>query len=237
MIRGRSCVAAAFIVGSALATVGAPQARAQDSARKQLLADVKQSMAANKQALAQYTWQEQQTISVKGEVKKQQMYSVQIGPDGKPQKTPMDQQASSGSPGGIKGKIVEKKKSEYEDYGKQIAALAQSYMQADPAHLQQLYQQGQITLAPGASQLVIHNYVKQGDSVTMVFDTAAKAVKTIDVSSYLSKPSDAVKISAQFQRIPDGPNHVSSMVVDGVSKQLTVQTQNSNYQKLGSASS
>jgi hypothetical protein len=227
-----------FIVGGALATAGAPQAHAQDSARKQLLADVKQSMAANKQALAQYTWQEQQTISVKGEVKKQQLYSVQIGPDGKPQKTPMDQPASSGgSPGGIKGKIVEKKKSEYEDYGKQIAALAQSYMQADPAHLQQLYQQGQITLAPGASQLVIHNYVKQGDSVTMVFDTAAKAVKTIDVSSYLSKPSDAVKISAQFQRIPDGPNHVSSMVVDGVSKQLTVQTQNSNYQKQGSSSS
>jgi hypothetical protein len=33
------------------------------------LTTVKQSIAANKQALAQYTWQEQETISIKGEVK------------------------------------------------------------------------------------------------------------------------------------------------------------------------
>jgi hypothetical protein len=50
------------------------------------------------------------------------------------------------------------------------------------------------------------------------------------VDSYLNDPSDAVKISARFAKIPNGPNHVSSVLVDGVKKQLTVNIQNSNYQ-------
>ncbi len=236
MTRGHSFVAVAFILGGA-ATL-ATAAVAQDPAVQQKLAAVKQAAAENKQALAQYTWQELQTISVKGEAKKQATYSVRIGPDGKPQKTEIDSQPSASPSGGpMKKHVEDKKKTEYEDYGKQMAALAQSYMQPDPGRLQQLYKQGQVTLAPGTSQLVIHNYVKQGDSVTMVLDPTAKALKSIHVGSYLSKPSDAVTITADFEQIPNGPNHVSAMTVDGVSKELMVQTQNSNYQKVGSSSS
>jgi hypothetical protein len=33
----------------------------------------------------------------------------------------------------------------------------------------------------------------------------------------------------QFARLPDGTNHVATMTINGVSKQLTVQDQNSNY--------
>jgi hypothetical protein len=68
--------------------------------------------------------------------------------------------------------------------------------------------------------------------MTFVFDTARKVVLSIQVSSYLSDPQDAVTLSAQFAQLPDGTNHVSNMDVNGVSKQLTVNDQNSNYQKL-----
>ncbi len=54
-------------------------ARTQNSALQEKLADIKQSSAANKQALARYTWLEQQTISLKGEMKKTQQFQVQIG--------------------------------------------------------------------------------------------------------------------------------------------------------------
>jgi hypothetical protein len=37
-------------------------------------------------------------------------------------------------------------------------------------------------------------------------------------------------LTVQFGRLPDGTNHVSSMVVNGVSKQLNVAIQNANYQ-------
>ena len=52
------------------------------------------------------------------------------------------------------------------------------------------------------------------------------------VASYLTDPSDAVTIAVQFAKLPDGTNHVATMQVNGVSKQLGVMTQNSMYQPL-----
>jgi hypothetical protein len=211
---------------------------AQDPNLQQKGAQIKEAMAANKQALSHYTWQEQQTVSLKGEVKKQQLFQVQNGPDGKPQKTlvgpPPEQQEPSG--GRLKRHVVEKKKEEFKDYAQQIAELAQSYAQPEPGRLQQAFAQGNAMLgsggAPGEIKLVIHNYVKPNDTVTMTFNSANKAVQSLQIASYLNDPKDAVNITAQFARLPDGTNHVANMLVNGVSKELTVNIENSNYQKL-----
>jgi hypothetical protein len=45
----------------------------------------------------------------------------------------------------------------------------------------------------------------------------------------MDDPKDAMNLTVQFSKLPNGPNHVASLVVDGVSKQLNVATQNSNY--------
>ena len=100
---------------------------------QQQVGQLKESMAKNKQALAQYTWVETVTISLKGEEKKQQHYQVQMGPDGKPQKTSLDpapaaQPQSSGRGGRLKQRVIEKKKEEYEDYAEQMKALAGQYV-------------------------------------------------------------------------------------------------------------
>src|ERR1700747_3473462 len=94
----------------------------QNQEMQQKIAEVKEAMAQNKQALAQYTWVEQDTISLKGEQKKQEHFQVRLGPDGKPQKTSMDPPAqpapppSTGGRGGrLKEHVVEKKKEEYKD--------------------------------------------------------------------------------------------------------------------------
>jgi hypothetical protein len=57
-------------------------------------------MAQNKQALAQYTWAEQVTISLKGEQKKHEHFLVRVGPDGKQQKTWLDPPANTQPEGG-----------------------------------------------------------------------------------------------------------------------------------------
>jgi hypothetical protein len=220
-------------------------AAAQNPELQQKLAAIKESSAKNKQALAHYTWRETDTISLKGEDKKVSNFQVQLGPDGKPQKTPLDQpqaqqsqqQDSSGRRGGrLKEKVVEKKKAEYKDYGQDMAALAQSYASADPQKLQAAYQAGNIkagpTGAPNEIQLIITSFVKPNDSVTLLFNKELKAIQSLQIDSYLDDPKDAVKINVQFAKLPDGTNHVSTTTIDGVSKQLTVAIQNSNYQKL-----
>jgi hypothetical protein len=229
--------AAVFVSAVALVLAIPPAATAQNPQLQERVAEIKQSMASNKQALATYTWQEQQTISIKGDVKKQQLFQVRTGPDGKPQKQEIDpQQASDGSGRRLGHRIKEKKKEEFEDYAQQIAQLGHDYMQQEPGRLQQLYEQGNVTFgsagAPGEVRVVITNYVKQGDSVTIIYGQPQHAIQSIQISSYLNDPSDAVKISAQFAQLPGGPNHVYDLLVNGVSKQLTVEMQNSNYQKL-----
>lgn len=235
-------LALALVVGVSL---GGLRAVGQNPEVQQRLAEIKQASAQNKQALATYTWQEQDTISLKGEVKKQESFQVQTGPDGKPQKTPLNaapaaappSQAESGRRGGrVKEKIVENKKEEYKEYAQKMAALAHSYAPPDPAKLQQAQQQGNIKLAPGPApnevQVQIVNYLKPNDSMTITFDKAAKAIQSVQIASYMDSPSDAVKIAIQFAKLPEGVNHIAAMTVEGVSKQLKVDVQNSDYKKM-----
>ena len=209
---------------------------AQNPELQQRLGEIKQASAANKAALAHYTWQEQQTTSIKGDVKKQQVFQVSVGPDGQQQKTQIggSQAAPPPSGGRLKQHIVEKKTAEFKDYGEQIAEMAKQYTQPDPGRLQAAFQAGNVSLQPGGGEglltLVIKNYVKPNDSVTLVFNRQLKAIESIRVASYLDDPKDAVTIAAQFAKLPDGTNHVASTQINGVSKQLTVVTQNSNYQ-------
>jgi hypothetical protein len=212
-------------------------ANAQSPELQQRVADLKEAMAKNKQAMMSYTWVEVITISLKGEQKKQEHFQVRLGPDGKPQKTSLDPPAEAAAPSGgrLKKHVVEKKKEEYKDYADQMKALAQQYVPPDKDLLQQAYAQGNITLGPTAGapnevQLVIHNYLKQGDSMTLVFDKARKALASIQIASYMSDPKDAMNLTVQFSALPDGTNHISNMVLDGVSKQLNVAIANSNYQ-------
>jgi cytochrome c1 len=200
------------------------------------LAQVKLASAANKQALSHYNWQESVTTSIKGEVKKQQLFLVSVGPDGQQQKSEINAQPTQASGGPLKRHIVAKKTAEFKDYGEQIADLARQYTQPDPDRLQQAYQQGNISMQLGGGEntitLNIKNYIKPNDSVTLVFNKQSKAIQSVRVASYLDDPKDAVTIAAQFAKLPNGINHVTGTQINGASKQLTVVTQNSNYQPI-----
>ena len=207
---------------------------AQSQQLEEKLMALKQNQAANKQKLAQYTWTETETISLKGEVKDTKTYTVQMV-NGQQQKTETsNQQAQQGGrEGRLKEHVVAKKKEEYQEYGQSIGALAKQYTTPNPDALMKAKQAGNISLSPGQGTvaLVIKNYVKQGDSVTFTIDPQSKQLQNVRVASYLNDPKDAVTISAEYAQLPDGTNHVASTLINGESKQLTVNDVNSNYQK------
>lgn len=209
-------------------------ASAQNQQMVDKLSAFKDKQAENKQKLAQYTWQETEVISIKGEVKDTKVYQVQMV-NGQQQKTEVSNQAAqqSGREGRLKEHVVAKKKEEYQEYGQSIGALAKQYTTPNPEALMQAKQAGNISFTPGNGTLniVIKNYVKQGDSVTFTIAEQNKQLQAVTVDSYLNDPKDAVKINAQFGQLPDGTNHVASTLINGVSKQLTVSDTNANYQK------
>jgi hypothetical protein len=233
-----------LLLPSLVLAVSSPLSRtagAQNQELQQHIAEIKQAAAKNKQALAQYTWVEQVSISLKGEQKKQEHFQVRFGPDGKPQKTSLDPAADTPSDSGgrkhrVKEHVIEKKKEEYKEYAEKMKALAQQYVPPDKDQLQQAYEQGNVTMGPAGTpnelQLTIKNYVKPQDSMSLVFDKAQKALLRIQIASYMDDPKDAMNLTVQFSRLPDGTNHISTLVIDGVSKELNVNTQNSNYQHL-----
>jgi len=231
---GLKRMALALTVAISAGVFSITPAIAQSQQMEEKLMAIKNAQAANKQKLAQYTWTETETISVKGDVKDTKTYQVQMV-NGKPQKTLVnDQKASSGGrEGRVKERVVDKKKAEYQEYGQAIGALAKQYTTPNPEALMAAKQAGNISLVPGAGtvSLVIKNYVKPGDSVTMTINEATHSPASVQVNSYLSDPKDAVTISAQFAQLPDGTNHVATTTTNGVSKELSVNDQNSNYQK------
>lgn len=223
-----------FVIGAALGLAAA----APSQELKERVAEVKAELAQNKQALAQFTWVEQVTISLKGEQKKQEHFQVRLGPDGKPQKTSLDPPAAPPEhEGRLKRHIIEKKKEEYEEYADNIKALIQQYVPPDKELLEQAFQKGNIMIgpapdAPAEYRLVVSNYLKQGDNITLVIDKAEKKLTNLSIATYLDDPSNGVKVDLAFSNIPGGPNHVSGETINGVSKQLTIAIQNSNYQHL-----
>src|SRR5215472_2578683 len=68
------------------------------------LMTLKENQTANKQKLAQYTWTETETISLKGDVKDTKVYQVQMV-NGQPQKTLVNNQQAQQGGGGHEGRF------------------------------------------------------------------------------------------------------------------------------------
>jgi hypothetical protein len=215
--------------------VSALQATAQNPAMQEKVAQIKQAMAANKAALAHYTWQEQMQVSLKGDVKSTKLYQV-VMTNGQQQKSEISASPQAQPSGGrLKRHIVEKKTDEFTEYGQQVAALAKQYAAPNPQAIEQARAQGNISLQPGGNgtvSLVIKNYIKPGDSVTLTFNTQLKAIVSVNVNTYLTDPKDVVTVAVNYAQLPSGVNHVATMQINGESKQMGVNIQNSNYQQL-----
>ncbi len=78
--------------------------------------------------------------------------------------------------------------------------------------------------------LTIKNYVKDGDSLALRFNSAAKKIRSYEVSSYLKRPKDdPVKLAVNFASLPDC---AQQSVLDARQK-YQVKVTNSGYKKAG----
>jgi len=225
-----------------------PDAAAAQQAKQEKVTALKQSLAQNQAALKSYSWTETTQISLKGEIKKQEQKQCQYGPDGKVQKTPIPGTEPASEPkkesggrgrrgGAVKEAIVEKKVGEMKDYMQQVAALVHQYVPPDPQKIQSAQAAGNVAVQPSAGGVVtlnIKNYLKDGDSLALGFDSSAKKISSYDVSSYLDNPKDnPVKLAVTFASLSDGTNYAQQSVLDAPGKKIEVKVTNSSYKKVG----
>ena len=212
-------------------------AKAQNLAAglQEKVAAVKQSMAQNQAALKAYQWTSHTEILLKGEVKKTKDELCRYGPDGTVQKTELDPNSPEGRRRGLRGRIVEKKKEELADYMNRAESLIHDYVLPNSQTVEQAFQQGNLTLgeaAPGTIQIQIKNYWKTGDSLTLTFNSAAKALTALMVNTYLDE-KDPITLQVNFQTLPDGTNYPATTLLNAPEKKVTVQVQNANYERVG----
>lgn len=230
----RSSLGLLTLAAAGLLVCSAPLANSQSDQMLDKLMQVKMAADANKAALATYTWQQQKTVSIKGDVKSTTLYQIRIGPDGTQQKTDLSAPPPPPSGGRLKRRIVEKKTDEYTQYGEQMAETAKQYAPPTGALLDQAYKAGNISFvpAPGTVSLVVKNYIKPGDSMTIIFDTQQKAILSLKIASYMADPSDPFTVTVTYAKLPGGSNQISTIQVYGKTKQLGITLQNSNFQKI-----
>ena len=233
-------LAAVLIVAASLQ---AQQPPAQGGAQDQVAA-LKQSMQQGLAGIRQYEWVETTIISLKGEEKARKQNRCYYGADGKVQKVSLDQapapeQGASGRGGRrgarVKEKVVENKKDEMKEYMEQAAALIHSYVPPDPAKIQAAKDAGRVAANPQAAgkvRLVISQYLKPGDSLTIDMDPAANKILALGVNSYLDTKDDIVTLAVQMNSLPDGAIYAGQTTLEAKAKNITVVIQNAGHKPL-----
>jgi hypothetical protein len=228
---------ARFFAAAALAAIFpmiAPAGGQAGGEIQQNLAAVKQSAAESQQKLHQYQWTETTQLSLKGEDKPPTQSMCMYGPDGKVQKTAMGPPPQAPSGGRLKQRVVAKKKEEMKDYMGQVKDLLNMYVPPDPQRMQEAFQAGKVSLnataGAGIANVLFKDYALTGDDMTISFNTATKAISSVNVHTYMDDPKDVVTLAVRFASLPDRTNYVQQSVLDATAKKLKVTTTSSNYQ-------
>jgi hypothetical protein len=239
----KKLVVSAAVLCSVLVPAGIAAAQAQGGGAQDKVAALKQTMQQGMALARKYEWVETTIISMKGEEKSRKQNRCYYGADGKVQKTPIAQpaqqaQAQSGGKasrrggGRVKEQVIENKKEEMTEYMQKAVALVHSYVPPKPAEIQAAKDAGRIAMNPqsgGKMRLVISQYLKPGDSLTIDMDPATNKLLSLGVNSYLDKKEDVVTLAVKMSSLPDGAIYAGQTTLEAKAKNMTVVVQNTGY--------
>lgn len=226
--------------------VCAPQARPQQEpgGLLQEVRQIREAMAGNQQKLHGYQWIETVTLAIGGTSRTPRRYLCSYGPDGKLQRTSLDQQPgqSEGRGGGmpmrggglIRMVMAKKKKEKYQKETEQIRAVVRLYMPLDRAKLSAAALAGRVALDHnGTSEdaLVVDNYAKQGDQFRITVNRSTMQVAAVFLKSWLDKPKHTVTGQVRFDRLPDGTVDPALTTVNAREGKLSITIATSDYSR------
>jgi hypothetical protein len=208
------------------------------AAKKDHADAIKDSLQKSMAALRQYQWVETTAVSLKGEEKSRTQNSCAYLPDGKVLKTPLSAPAQEAGkqPRGVKGKVVENKKEEISDAAKEAVALVKQYVPPDPARIQAAKAAGRVSVTPpdaaGQVRIVIKDYLKPGDSLTLDLNAATDRIAGMTVATFTDK-KDPVGLKVAWGALAEGWVYPAKIQLDVPAQKLGVAVENSDYKKIG----
>ena len=194
-----------------------------------------QALQQNVQALRQYTWKSQTEIQNGGETKSVQLSLMRYDIDGTLRKSPISATPQQKLPTrGIRGLIAQKKKQNFMETLDSLGALAKSYSELSSDEMQRFMASAIVTPEISSQQKLIrikgNNVLRPGDSMTLWVDAVTRKQRKVEIQTTLEgKP---VRIVSNFQDLPNGPTYMARSVVDYPSEELTLITENFDYERV-----
>ena len=196
---------------------------------------IKKNLTDSKEKIKSYEWIETTTTFYKGEQKSLKQNQCYYSVDGKLTKVETGGSAQAKAPGGLKGKIVAKKKEDMADYIKAAIDKIQTYLPPDPGKIQQIYSAGSTTiqvLEPGKKfKLNFPDYNEKGDMLSISVDKANQKIMALDVSTSVDDPGQKVVFNITYSDLPDGTQYAGSTTLDAQAKEAKIVIENSGFKK------
>jgi hypothetical protein len=195
------------------------------------------TIKANADALKTFTHQQRMQLQLKGETKKVTINQITYDASGNQQKTLVSEDPPADAPpsgGRLKQRVVAKKKGEFKDMMEDIATLIKSYTELPPDRMQAALKQGAFSQGQGdmqgAIQIQMNNVNQQGDSFTLWIDQKAMLFRrAVIATTYEGNP---VTVTANYAMLPSGQVYMAQAVLNYPKKEVVVQIDNLNYQKV-----
>jgi len=189
---------------------------------------VEQSRAQNAALMRQYNWNERIEFLIKGQVKDTRIDVVSFGPDGKLQRTVLNDQSAPLPGGFLRRRIAENEKKDVEKYIQGLGSLLRQYTLPTPGAVMNFMDTATPTPAPNGQLLISgQNVVQPGDSLSIWIDATTKKTRKVAVTTAFE--GNPVNLTASFNTLPSGLNYAAYSEVSVPAKGYVIQVQNFDY--------
>ena len=190
----------------------------------------------NADALREYSHQRRTEIRVKGEVKGTRVELIRYV-DGEKETVPLETPAQSAGPargGGLRGRMVQKKREQMRDEIGRLRQLLESYT-APQSGMRDLLGKAAISRTgsgdDAAIQVVGQGVVTPSDSVILTWSVVHQRPEKIEVRSELDgKP---VTVTVDYAQLPNGPFYAARAVISAPKNDLVLNIEEFDYARGG----
>jgi hypothetical protein len=200
---------------------------------------------ANAAALREYTWKSRTELSLKGEVKFVTLEQVRHDLDGRRQKTriggspdPSEERFDPLAPrvGPVRRIVAAKKKEEFKDLMRDLAALAESYAHPPLETLHAFARQAARTktFEAGLVRVQSRNLIVTGDSMIVWIDPSTGLIRRAEIDT--TREGERVEMAVDFRSLANGLTYQARTLLRYPSRQmsLTVETYDHQHVQGGS---
>jgi hypothetical protein len=186
----------------------------------------------NAALLQQYTWNCRTDIEESGKLQDLRISLVNLGPDGKLQKTLLSDQQGALPRGLLRRAAEQKQREQHEKYLADLAGLVDQYTLPSAGAVINFLSTAQIqpvTTPEGKTILNINgaNVVVPGDSFGMTVD--GRSLQPMNITVKTTYNGEPVTLSASMTTTKNGLNHLQYATVSVPAKNLTIMIHNYDY--------